>query len=321
VLCDTGGKLLSHVRGPGCSPDSLGVAGSVAVLTALVEDARRAADCRVPVPMGSAAFLLAGVDQQERESEMVAALAPYGLADDVMVSNDTFAVLLAGSPSGSGVAVVCGAGLNALGVTPDGVVGRYQALGELSGDWGGGQAVGLAALGAAIRGQDGRGPATLLTDAVCRHFVVDEPQAVAAAIHEQRLDAQALVDLAPVVFAAANAADAVATGLVERLGDEVAGMAVALMRRLGLDTQRTCVVLGGGMLQADHAALIERISTAVVASAPDAEIRVLDVPPVVGAVRAALRRVASSSGDIDRAIDRLVKELAGSPRPSEELMP
>ena len=55
-----------------------------------------------------------------------------------MVDNDTFAVLRAGTERGWGVAVVCGAGINCVGVSPDGRHARFPALGTITGDWGGG---------------------------------------------------------------------------------------------------------------------------------------------------------------------------------------
>ena len=76
--------------------------------------------------------------------------------------NDTFAVLRAGTAHGWGVAVVCGAGINCVGVARDGRQVRFPALGSITGDWGGGYDVGLAAVSAAARSEDGRGPRTSL---------------------------------------------------------------------------------------------------------------------------------------------------------------
>ena len=78
------------------------------------------------------------------------------------VGNDTFAVLRAGTERGWGVAVTCGAGINCVGVAPDGRHVRFPALGPITGDWGGGYDVGEAGLSAAARSEDGRGPATQL---------------------------------------------------------------------------------------------------------------------------------------------------------------
>ena len=71
-------------------------------------------------------------------------------------------ILRAGTERGWGVALVCGAGMNCVGVGPDGTHVRFPALGAITGDWGGGFDVGLAGLSAAARSEDGRGPKTAL---------------------------------------------------------------------------------------------------------------------------------------------------------------
>ena len=91
---------------------------------------------------------------------MHAAVGARGWATRTIVGNDTFAVLRAGTERGWGVAVVCGAGINCVGVAPDGRHARFPALGAITGDWGGGYDVGLAAVSAAARSEDGRGPKT-----------------------------------------------------------------------------------------------------------------------------------------------------------------
>src|SRR5256886_16912104 len=97
---------------------------------------------------------------------MRAAATSRRLASRISVGNDTFAVLRAGTERGWGVGVVCGAGINCLGVAPDGRQARFPALGWSTGVWGGGYDVGLSAVSAAARSEDGRGGKTGLERAV-----------------------------------------------------------------------------------------------------------------------------------------------------------
>ena len=53
------------------------------------------------------------------------------------------------------MAVVCGAGINCVGMRPDGRTARFPALGRFSGDWGGGWALAEEALYHAARAADG----------------------------------------------------------------------------------------------------------------------------------------------------------------------
>ena len=106
---------------------------------------------------------LANADLPEEEAEHATAVQAQAWSPTATVVNDTFAILRSGlsdqDPPHWGVAVVCGAGINAVGVAPDGRVTRYLALGTISGDWGGGYGLGLEVLWHAIRAEDGRGRA------------------------------------------------------------------------------------------------------------------------------------------------------------------
>ena len=103
-----------------------------------------------------------------RSRRLQEAVEARGWAARTIVGNDTFAVLRAGTERGWGVAVVCGAGINCVGVAPDGRHARFPALGAITGDWGGGYDVGLAALGGR-RAQRGRArPDDERSSAPCR---------------------------------------------------------------------------------------------------------------------------------------------------------
>ena len=86
-----------------------------------------------------------------------------------------------------GVAVVCGAGINAVGVAPDGRVTRYLALGTISGDWGGGYGLGLEVLWHAIRAEDGRGRDTILASYLTSYFGVERVEEVTIGVHKGKI--------------------------------------------------------------------------------------------------------------------------------------
>ena len=68
-----------------------------------------------------------------------------------------------------------GAGINCVGVAPDGRRLRFPALGAITGDWGGGYDVGLARSSAAARSEDGQGARRSLERAVPAHFGLRTP--------------------------------------------------------------------------------------------------------------------------------------------------
>ncbi len=241
---------------------------------------------------------MANADLPEEEERLAAMITAAGWSTTTEVANDTFAVLRAGldTPRGRpwGVAVTCGAGINCVGVAPDGRTTGFLALGGITGDWGGAYGLGRAALWWAIRAEDGRGPQTALRDVVAGHFGLAEVRDVAVAIHLEKIDEDDLQDLAPVLFAAAGQRDQVALDLVSRLADEIVAMAgTVLLRRLGLAYQVVPVVLGGGVLTARDPQLIRWITERLAVQAPRAQVSVVAVPPIAGAALLGLDRAGA----------------------------
>ena len=160
ALVDAAGGVLGAARGPGASHHHLGVPAAMEALEALVGAA--CADAGVPAgdrPLAEVGvWCLAGLDFPADDRAVAPAVAGRGWARRVLLHNDVFAVLRAGSARTWGVGVVVGAGMNCVGVAPDGREVRFPAIGELSGDWGGGRDVGVAAVVAACGARTGAGP-------------------------------------------------------------------------------------------------------------------------------------------------------------------
>jgi N-acetylglucosamine kinase-like BadF-type ATPase len=276
------GSVLALVRGPLSSPHHLGVEGCLAVLERLLGDAVREAELEAPRIAEIAELLMAGVDFPAEEETLREAVAERSWANRVHVGNDTFAVLRAGTDRAWGVAVTCGAGINCVGVAPDGRHARFPALGAITGDWGGGYDLGLAAVSAAARSEDGRGPRTSLERAVPAHFGLATPSDLAEAIHAGRLEQRRVIELAPLVLAEA-ADDAVAAEIVQRLAHEVIALVRVALSRLDLADEPVEVLLGGGVLQDADGDLLAAISAGLKQAAPAVTVRPTASPAIVGA--------------------------------------
>ena len=302
ALVRADGHVLALVRGPLSSPHHLGLEGSLGVLGDLLEQAvREAGLSTTDGPVAEVAqLLMAGVDFPSEEDELREAVEARRWAKRIAVGNDTFAVLRAGTEQGWGVAVVCGSGINCVGVAPDGRQARFPALGAITGDWGGGYDVGLAALTAAARSEDGRDERTTLEEAVPAHFGLERPSEVAEAIHRRQIPKQRVNELAPVVFAEA-ARDDVAAAIVDRLGDEVVALARVALERLDLTNRPVDVLLGGGVLQAADGRLIGAIDAGLRVVGPEITVRTTTHPPVVGAALLALDQLGASAENQLRA--------------------
>jgi N-acetylglucosamine kinase-like BadF-type ATPase len=301
VVASTSGRLLSQVRGLGVDSPLYDPGDWRKRLIDLVDEARRAAHISLSRKAATAAYFLANVDVIEETRAAQRELDDAGVAAVTVLGNDTMAVLRAGASRPWGVAVVAGSGINAVGVHPSGRTAGFLAFGDYCGDSGGGRDIGVRALGAGVRAQDGRGPGTVLSKAVPALYGLRTPQKVAVAIRKGLIEYDDLLVLAPLVFAAAAAGDAVASRIMADFADEVVSMATALINRLRLTRTDVEVVLGGGTLQAGDPTLFARIGAGVSAVAPAARLTVLDVAPVFGAVVEALRRAGADEAAVRRA--------------------
>ena len=114
------------------------------------------------------------------------------------------------------------------------------------------------------------------------------------AIYDGRIPEERVLELAPMVFTAARAGDGVARELLDGLADELATMAIAMIRRVGLVRREFDVVLAGGVFQNRDDAFLARLSGSVRAVAPNANLAPLHSPPLVGAALLGLDRIGSS---------------------------
>jgi N-acetylglucosamine kinase-like BadF-type ATPase len=300
ALVANDGTLLATVRGPGINPQDVGADQTALNLDALVKQAAGQAGL-LSAPNRTAwiarhtVACLANADLPEEEAELAAAVQAQAWSPTATVVNDTFAILRSGLTDTDqphwGVAVVCGAGINCVGVAPDGRVTRFLALGTIAGDWGGGYFLGLEVLWHAARAQDGRGPDTALSGYVTSHFGVDHVEQVTIGLHQGKIPHDDLIALAPVLFRAADEGDPIALSLVDRQADEISVMAITAMRRLDLTGLATPVILGGGVITARNPLLMASITRQLTEAAPRARVRVIEVPPVVGAALLGLDHV------------------------------
>jgi N-acetylglucosamine kinase-like BadF-type ATPase len=286
------GTVLATARGGGFRPPVTGVEPAVDQVARAVARAFAAAGVD---SVGHVSACLANADFPVEEEQLAAALHARAWGASTEVRNDTFAVLRAGVTEPRGVAVVCGAGINCVGMRPDGRTARFPALGRVSGDWGGGWGLAEEALWHAARAEDGRGGPTALARTLPAHFGLPSMYALIEALHLGHVETARRHELAPVLFATAEDGDAVARALVDRLADEVVTMATVALTRLDLLDEETPVVLGGGVLAARHPQLDDGVRDLLAARAPKAVPEVVTARPVLGAALLGLDRVGASA--------------------------
>jgi N-acetylglucosamine kinase-like BadF-type ATPase len=288
--------VLGFAHGSVSHPHHIGVQASADVLDTLVAEVGGPADLAI--------LLVAGLDFADEEDAYRAEAERRGWATEVEVGNDTFAVLRAGSERGWGIAVTCGAGMNCVGVAPDGRQVRFPSLGAVSGDlMDGAGAIGIAAVTAAARSQDGRGPKTQLEQLVPEHYGAPDTVALARAIHAGDIPWRRLGELSPLVFEAA-ATDTVAGELVDAQAAEVVAFVRAAANQLEL-TDEVEVVLGGSVLQSGNRRLLDGIEAGLREIGPWLSMQVARSRPIVGAVLMGLDRLGADPQAYERAREEL----------------
>ena len=308
VALELDGTVVARASGPGSSPHFEGLDDSLRTIDALV---REVAGVR---PVVHAAVYLSGLDLPHEVAAFTAAVAAYDWAGpSTVVENDLWALLRAGTRSPDAVAVICGTGINAIGVRADGRVVRFAALGPISGDWGGGSGLGEEALWHAARAEDGRGPATALREAVLTGMRVSSVAELSEALHTGRRTTAELAVLAPAVLEAARNGDATAIAVVDRQAAEIVAFVTASLARLELDGRAVPVVLGGGLIRSGDVRLLDGVRHGLAERAPLTEMVVVDDPPIVGAALLALEGAGATAEAVARCGESM---RAPSPTPA-----
>ena len=296
ALADTRGRVLATGRGGPFRPHRTGSTQAVAGIAAVVDDVlRRGVPDGAPRPVADhVSACLANADLPPEFAALELAIVERGWGRSLAVHNDTFGLLRAGLDEPRGVAVVCGAGINGAGLLPDGRTVRFPAVGHISGDWGGGGNLWQEAMWWAARAEDGRGPDTVLREALPAYLGLPDMAHLIEAVHLGAVEEERCLELTPVLFAVAERGDPVAAAIVQRQAQEVVALAVAALRRLDLLIEPVDVVLGGGVLTAGHPQLMNEIDRLLGESAPGAVVRLVRTPPVVGAALLGLDHLDAS---------------------------
>ena len=185
----------------------------------------------------------------------------------------------AGSPGTDPCAVaVAGTGSMAAGRAGEGMpVIHTGGWGWMLGDEGSGFHIAWEGIRAGLRGYEGSGPATGLTEALCRHFAVDGPEELLDIFYDPPKEPR---EVAAFAWEVLHSDDSVAREIVSRCSESFAGTVKALLRNLPEDTK---LGLWGGMFQ-----LSEEYRAAFCAALGQ-EANLLPVSPEWGAVRAAMK--------------------------------
>ncbi len=220
-------------------------------------------------------------------ADMVRALPEVGPQARVIVENDAAAALTGGLAGRPGLALIAGTGSACLGVNGAGERWLSGGWGALADDAGSAPWVGLRAMQAAVRAEDGRTGPTALRDIVFGFLGLAEPRQFISRVHNQGLERAEMGKLAPLVAQAAQAGDASAEAILREAAAELSLLAAVTARRLFRAAPSEMILVGGLARSGPpfQTLLIDRIQQDV----PNLRVVEPILSPVQGAVLEALR--------------------------------
>lgn len=282
AVSDETGAVLSLVKDSGTNFQGLGKKAAGRILARVIKRALTQAGRE---KVDAACYGLAGADREKDFATFRELLRPLDPAAKSVLVNDTLLALRAGTADGVGVALIGGAGSNCIGSDRKGRIRKASGLGPLSGDEGSAGALVLAAIVAAMKGVDGRGPRTRLEDKFKQALGLEALEDIIEFEYADRPKEVQLASLAPLVFAAANEGDRIARQILTEQGQAVGEGALAVLRGLFSPEDEVPLVLGGSVLQrGGHPALVDAIKKMVKKEFPRVRLIVLNDHPLLGAL-------------------------------------
>jgi len=232
----------------------------------------------------SIAIGMSGIDRPADRALITEIIDKLGLRFRLRLVDNDASIALAGATHGQpGVVIICGTGSIAFGMNSKGERRRSSGWGPVLGDEGSGYDIGRQAMIAALRDADGRGHATILRRMLIEHLQLSSIENLVGKVYGERMPANEIAALAPLVFTAASKDDDVATKILANAGKELAEAAVAVIHKLGLGETEFDVALVGSVFKSTGI-LKDVLIEMIYRSAPLAKVIAPRFEPVVGAL-------------------------------------
>ncbi|NOU93916.1 N-acetylglucosamine kinase [Paenibacillus sp. LMG 31456] len=233
---------------------------------------------------------LGGSDRPEDRARIVEFLsAELPQQAVITVYNDAITALAAGTFGERGMVLISGTGSICCAFDP--VTEEYVRVGGwgyVFGDEGSGFDLGKKGLQAVMKAYDGRTAPTLLTDKILTRLSIASPDKLITTIYESDNMRAKVASLSPAVFEAAKEGDAAAEFIVSEAVRELAALVAATHNKLKLGSDRTPLILSGGVFQEPY--FLESFTECPEIRSLSLDIRCLNVPPVIGSYYFAVKQ-------------------------------
>ena len=242
----------------------------------------------------SLCLALAGAGRRSERKAIAAMARSRGWAQKVEVVSDAQGALTGAHGGGPGLIAISGTGSIVLGRDERGREARAGGWGPLLGDEGSGYSIGLEALRAILRAEDGWGEKTLLAGEFQKAMGLANWDQLVQKIYKREMDREHISALCPLVFATARRGDGPARNIVAQAGSALGGQVAAVVRRLRL---RGAVPLSctGGVFK-EREMLWPSMQRAARGEVDMLQLTEPMLPPVLGAVLIARRQAGLDCG-------------------------
>lgn len=295
VILDQSGREIDRGVGGASNHQSVGVDAAKRAIEETMEKALHEAGNPT---ISAACWGMAGLDRPEDE-KIIQQIAEQLLPQiQVKVVHDS-TIALAGGTGGKqfGVVIISGTGSIVVGYHSSGRIERASGWGHLLGDEGSGYYIALQGLNAATRAFDSRDSETSLVEGFIAEAGEDSFENLVSRIYLEDWSAPEVAALAPIVLSAAEKGDSVALEIVDRAAQELSLAARVVIDKLGMQTDIFDLILAGGIFEGSPE-VVEIIRGEIRKYAPQADVKLPLLEPVVGAGLIALDMIAPSATDI-----------------------
>jgi N-acetylglucosamine kinase-like BadF-type ATPase len=257
--------------------------------------------------LDAAVLAVAGTD-----TDAVVAHVHQARSPEWIVVGDVVGAWATATGARPGVGAIAGTGSNVFGVgVTMGPPTRTRAWraggwGHVLGDEGSAYWLAVQAVKAALRDRERSGPATALSEAALVFFGATTLEELAPRFYDARMMTKGrIAGFAVRVAQAALAGDAVARELYERGARELAGQIAAVIHETGLQGPFPVGLIGGAFRAGP--VYVDPLTVAIHAEAPEAQVAVVEMAPVGGALLLAARACGTEAAlaeiDLARLID------------------
>ncbi len=198
------------------------------------------------VHFAAACFGMSGGADDKRE--ILAALLNTDL---LLVTTDAVTALAGATAHGRGIIAIAGTGSIAFGRNRAGETARAGGWGYIFGDEGGAFDLVRQAVRAALRMEEGWGPATSLRETLVATAGAESANHLVHLFYGDQWSRSRVATLAPLVDAAARAGDEVALAIVHHAAQDVAMLAASVRGRLWKSGEEVEVAYIGGVFQSE----------------------------------------------------------------------